>query len=319
MLDAAFARLRLQVAAGGRPASLTALPSDVRPAVELADRVGAALLPVLDATAEARRQRQQVARQVRTATAPARTVAVGLVTLPLVVVPVLAALVDVDLVGFYRTGVGLVVGTIAVCLWGTGVAGVAVLVAQAGRDPRPAGPSARVLVAAAVGWLVVGPWVAVPAAVVTRLTYRRPPAPPHPDLADACDLVATALSAGVTVPAALRESAAHVPALGDDLRRLAWQVELGRCRPGGGPEVPTSVGRLAATLADGVAAGGPLVPTLRDLARLVRADRGAAAEAQALRLPVRLTFPTALCLLPATVLAIGAPIVVTGLSAVGGT
>ena len=71
-------------------------------------------------------------------------------------------------------------------------------------------------------------------------------------------------------------------------------------------------------LADGLDAGGPLVPALRALAREVRADRGAAAESAALRLPARLTFPTALLLLPATVLAIGAPIVLTGLASFSG-
>ena len=71
-------------------------------------------------------------------------------------------------------------------------------------------------------------------------------------------------------------------------------------------------------VADARDAGGPLGPALRSLAAHVRADRGAARHQQAMRLPARLTFPTALCLLPATVLAIGAPIVASGLSAVGG-
>ena len=82
--------------------------------------------------------------------------------------------------------------------------------------------------------------------------------------------------------------------------------------------VPPTCARLAEVLADGLEAGGPLVPALRALAREVRADRGAAAESAALRLPARLTFPTALLLLPATVLAIGAPIVLTGLASFSG-
>lgn len=318
--DAALTRLRLQVAAGGRPASLAELPADVRPAVAVADRVGAALLPTLDAAASARGQRRRIARQVHTATAPARTVAAGLVVLPVVAVPVLARLLDVDLLAFYATPIGTMVGAVALVLWATGAVTIAALVTRAERDPRPPGPGPRVLVAGLVAGLVVAPWAAVVAAVVARLTFRAPPPSPHADLADACDLVATALSAGLAVPAALREAALHVSWLGADLRRLAWQAELGRLQAEPGRStVPPDCAPLAATLADGLAAGGPLVPALRALAREVRADRGAAAESQALRLPTRLTFPTTLCLLPATVLAIGAPIVVTGLSVVSGT
>lgn len=317
--DAALARLRLRVAAGARPDGLAGLPPDVRPAVDVADRVGAALLPALDAATEAHRHRRQVARQVHTATAPARTVAVGLVLLPLVAVPALASLLDVDLVGFYSSGIGTVVGAVALALWATGAVAIAGLVRHAGRDPVPPGPTARVVVAALVGWLLVGPWVAVAAAVVARATFRPTPPPPHADLADACDLTAAALSAGLTVPAALREAAPHLPPLANDLRRLAWQAELGRLAPGALPAgAPPSCARLAEALADGLDAGGPLVPALRALAREVRADRGAAAESAALRLPARLTFPTALLLLPATVLAIGAPVVVTGVAEFSG-
>lgn len=317
--DAALTRLRLRVAAGARPDRLGGLPAEVRPAVRVAEEVGAALLPTLDAATDAHRHRRAVARQVHTATAPARTVAIGLAVLPLVAVPVLAALLDIDLVGFYGTGVGAVVGIVALGLWAAGAGLIAGLVARAGRDPGPPGPTPRVLVAGMVGWLVAGPWLAAVAAVAARLTFRASPPAPHARLADACDLVAAALSAGLTAPAALRQVAPHLPTIADDLRRLAWQVELGRLVPGAPTRgVPSTCDRLAATLADGLEAGGPLVPALRALAREVRAERGAAAESAALRLPARLTFPTALLLLPATVLAIGAPIVVTGLASFSG-
>lgn len=316
--DAALSRLRLRVAAGARPDGLAGIPAEVRPAVEVADRVGAALLPTLDAAADAHRQRRAVARQVHTATAPARTVAVALVLLPVIAVPGLAGLLDVDLVGFYGGGIGAVVGLVALGLWTVGAVMIWGLVARAGSDPRPVTATPRVVVAGLVGWLLVGPWLAVVLAVAARATFRAPPPPPHVGLADACDLVAAALSAGATVPASLREAAPHLPALAGDLHRLAWQVELGRLSPGAATRgVPATCDRLATTLADGLDAGGPLVPALRALAREVRAERGAAAESAALRLPARLSFPTALLLLPATVLAIGAPIVVTGLEAFG--
>lgn len=318
--DAALARLRLRAAAGARADRLDLLPPEVRPAVAVAESVGAALLPTLDAAAAAHDHRRAVTRQVRTATAPARTVAVGLVALPVVAVPVLARLLAVDLVAFYTTGVGVVVGLVALGLWAAGAATIAVLVSRAGRDPAPPGPVPRVVAAGVVGWLLLGPWGAVVAAGAARLTHRPGPPPDHAQLGDACDLTAAALSAGLTVPAALRQAADHLPTLADDLRRLAWQVDLGRLGPDAAPAtVPSSCRPLAAALADGIEVGGPLVPTLRVLARQVRARHGAAAEAAALRLPARLTFPTALLLLPATVLSIGAPIVVTGLAAFSGT
>lgn len=317
--DLALTRVRLQVAAGAPPGALDTLPAEVRPAIRVAHQVGAAMLPVLDAAADAHRQRRAVARQVRTATAPARTVALGLVLLPVVAVPALAALLDLDLLAFYGAGIGRLVGLVALGLWGAGAAAIALMVRHAGRDPVPPGPTVRVLGAGVVAWLVVAPWAAVLAAGVARLTFRPPPPPPPPALAEACDLTAAALSAGLAVPTALREVAPHLPDLGSDLRRLAWQVELGRLAPGAPTRgVPASCARMATTLADGLAVGGPLVPALRTLARELRSERGALAEAAALRLPARLTFPTALLLLPATVLAIGAPIVGTGLAAIGG-
>ena len=75
--------------------------------------------------------------------------------------------------------------------------------------------------------------------------------------------------------------------------------------------------RLAVLLAAAERVGAPVAPSVRHLARELRADDLARVLAAAERLPAQPTFPTALCLLPATVLLIGAPIVQTGLSAAG--
>ncbi|MFP4234382.1 MAG: hypothetical protein ACLFUG_05585, partial [Nitriliruptoraceae bacterium] len=75
--------------------------------------------------------------------------------------------------------------------------------------------------------------------------------------------------------------------------------------------------RLAAIIAAADRTGAPVAPSLRHLARELRADDLARVLAAAERLPAQLTFPTALCLLPATVLLVGAPIVHTGLQVVG--
>lgn len=315
--DAALARTRLRAAAGLPILPADDLPAPARSALAVADRVGAPVLPVLAAVQDAQEQQRRTERQVATAAAPARTVAVLLVALPLVVVPVLGRLLDLDLVAFYTSGPGLAVAAVAAVLWCLGAALTVGLLRHADREPTPSGPLPRALGAGLLALVVVGPWAAVLAAAVAWAAHRPGTPPPHPLLATACELVATALSAGLTVAAALREAAHELPDLATDLRRVAWQAELGRL--GGAPDgAPAAVVPLCRVLAEGMAAGSPLVPALRDLARQVRADRGALAEARALRLPARLTFPTSLLLLPATVLAIGAPIVASGLSAVGG-
>ncbi len=316
--DVALARIRLRAAAGLPIRPAEDLPDPARSALAVADRVGAPVLPVLAAVQDAHEQQRRTDRQVAMATAPARTVAVLLVALPVVVVPVLGRLLDLDLVAFYTSGPGLAVAAVAVVLWGLGAALTIGLLRHADREPTPSGPLPRSLGAALLALVVVGPWAAVLAAAVAWATHRPGPSPPHRSLATACELLATALSAGLTVAAALRESARELPELAADLSRVAWHVELGRMHAMA-DGAPTALVPLCRVLADGMAVGSPLAPALRDLARQVRADRGAFAEARALRLPARLTFPTSLLLLPATVLAIGAPIVASGLSAVGGS
>ncbi len=311
-----LARVRLRVAAGARPGDLRGLDADDRRAIRVADRVGAPLLPVIEAAEVAATQRREIDDAVASAVAPARTVGAALVLLPVLVVPGLATMLDLDLSAFYTSPIGMVVGAVALGLWLAGIGLVVGMVRMTSSDLRPPSPVGRVVVVGVAVGLVVGPWAAVAAAVVARLTWRAPAPPPHPDLAAACELVAAALQAGLSVGAALREVAADLPDLTADLRRLALLVELGHVDLGAA--APPALVGVATVVADARNSGGPLGPALRSLAAHVRADVGAARHQQAMRLPARLTFPTALCLLPATVLAIGAPIVASGLSVVSG-
>lgn len=313
---AGLARVRMRVAAGARPGDLRGLARDDRRAIRVADRVGAPLLPVIEAAEVAAAQRREIDDAVASAVAPARTVGAALVLLPVLVVPGLAAMLDLDLGAFYSSPVGMVVGAVAVGLWLAGLGLVAGMVRMTSGELRPPSPSGRMAMAGVAAGLVVGPWAGVAAAVAARLTWRAPAPPPHRDLAAACELGAAALQAGLPVGAALREVAGDLPDLTTDLRRLALLVELGHADLPAA--APPALAEVAGVVADARDAGGPLGPALRSLAAHVRADRGAARHQQAMRLPARLTFPTALCLLPATVLAIGAPIVASGLSAVGG-
>jgi hypothetical protein len=309
--EVALTRARLRAASGADLGALRDLPPVAARAVAVAREVGAPLLPVLDAAEEVLRQERELADAVAAAAAPARTVAIAMLALPAVAVPVLGRLLDLDLVAFYTTSAGLVVGALAAGLW---VAGAGIILALVrGTSPRPATPTARIVLVALVAWALAGPVAVAVGAAVARLTWRAPPPPPPDDLDAACDLLAAVLLAGLPAGPGLRVVADHLPGLAVPLRRLALAIELGR------PPDADALGALTIAITDGLATGAPLTPALRALARRLRADRAAAAREAAGRLPARLTFPTALCLLPATVLAIGAPIVGAGLGAVSGT
>jgi pilus assembly protein TadC len=74
--------------------------------------------------------------------------------------------------------------------------------------------------------------------------------------------------------------------------------------------------RLRAVLTTAGEVGAPAAPTLRHLARDLRAAELARLMAAAERLPAQLTVPTTLLLLPVTLLLVGAPLVASGLARV---
>ncbi|MBW3662900.1 MAG: type II secretion system F family protein [Actinobacteria bacterium] len=270
-------RARLEVGAPVPP------DADLHPrlhrALQLARAVGAPALPALDAAAAALDDDDRRRRALQVATAQARTVAVGLVVLPLLALPVFGAMTGVDVLGFYASPAGRVVAVLAVGLFTAGAAIAALLLRSATAD-RP-----------------------------DRLGAVT-------DLDEVADLVATALSSGAPAGFALRATARVLPHHAAQLERLALVIERGVA-----PSHPVSpragFDRIAALVRTGISWGAPVAPSLRRLGRDVRAERLAAALARAEALPARLTFPTALCLLPATVLSIGAPLLASGLAAAG--
>lgn len=305
---AELARLRLAVMSG-RPPDVRRLDAAAAAAVDVAMRFGAPLEPVLDAVTDAARADREVADEVAAALAPVRSVAIALAALPMVLVPVLGRLVDMDLAGFYATPTGRMVALVVGLLWAVGVVGVVAVVRSAGRTGGRGSVGPVVVgIAAAV---IVHPLVGLAAGAV--LWRRRPPAPVR-GLAPCLELAAIATSAGLPLGSALREAAVVADqSLAAGLRQLAMQVDLGR------PVVPASDawGRVASLVSELATSGGPPTAALRLTAAQVRVEERAEARQQAARLPSRLTFPTVLGLLPATVLAIGAPLVTTGLDALG--
>jgi Flp pilus assembly protein TadB len=346
-------RLRLRVAAGAPPEDLSALSPRSRRAVAVALAVGAPLLDAIDGAQAAEDDAAQARRAVAVASAQTKAVAAGLLLAPAVLVPGLGRLVGADLIGFYSSGLGLLVlGAGGVLLLVGGLLIVA-LVRRVGRSaaPRSAGHRAPLVIGLAAGglaWWLVGPVAAPLAAVIVHhLVEQRSTAAPVMGVDEAADLAATALAGGVSAPEALRVAAEHLPDLAHRLGRLAFSLELGmtaedldprttqrgdaprasfpraasrsqaRASPRRRPASSDGLLHLVAVLTTADELGAPIAPTLRRLARDLRADELARVLAAAERLPAQLTFPTALCLLPATVLLVGAPIVHAGLETAG--
>jgi Flp pilus assembly protein TadB len=323
----ALDRLRLRVAAGAPPGGLAELPERCRRALRVAERVGAPMLDAVDAAQAAQDDADRARRAVTVASAQTRVVALGLLVAPLLLVPGLSRLVGADLVAFYGTGLGLTVLAVGSVLLAVGAAAVWLLVRRVGRaatSPRRTGPgrpggvaTLAAVVAGVTAWWVVGVAVApLTVVLVHHLVARRAGATETVvGVDEAADLAATALAGGVAAAEALRLTADELTELAPRLRRLAFGLELGMDAEAFHGDDP--VGRLGAIMATAQDSGAPVAPTLRHLARELRADDLARVLAAAERLPAQLTFPTALCLLPATVLLIGAPIVHAGLTAAG--
>jgi Flp pilus assembly protein TadB len=334
--------LRLRVSAGAPLAGLGELSERTRRAVAVAERSGAPLLGALDGALAAEDDLARARRAVAVASAQARAVAIGLIGAPLLLVPALGRLVGADLRGFYTSPAGLIVLAVGIGLLGLGAALIVVLIARVGRAAAPRhrpglAAAAVALTAAVLAWRTVGPAVAPLAGLgAHHLATRRGARPGSgAGIDEAVDLAATALGGGVSPAEALRLAADELPALAAGLRRLAFDLELGLAIAGTtatsrsaswtGPassarrpaEAADPFARLAAVLTAADALGAPAVPTLRRLGADLRAEELARVLAAAERLSAQLTFPTALCLLPATVLLVGAPIVYAGLAGLG--
>lgn len=312
---AGLADLRGRIVAGAPVGDLRATPPRVQRAVRVALEVGAPLVPAVDAATAALEDDDRRRRAVQVATAQARTVAAGLLCLPLLLVPGLGRILGVDLLAFYATSAGRVVLAVAASLIAVGAVLVRATIrrATAGLDRRRGRVGPAVLAGAVLG-LGVGATAGVVAGVMVLAVGRRPAATHDPSLDEVADLVATALAGGTSTSAALR--LVGRVGVGDPaaLDRLALAADLGRVDDA----QAGSLAPLAQVLAATRRWGAPAAASLRALARDLRAEELARALAAAERLPAQLTVPTTLCLLPASVLLLGAPLVADGLASAGG-
>lgn len=334
---AALDDVRLRVATGAPLPAASSMPERCRRAVAIAAIVGSPIADAVDAARAAEEDLAEARRAVAVASAQARAVAVVLLAAPFLVAPALARIVDVDLASFFTTATGVVVLGMAGIMYVAGASIVLVLVRRAASADGRHGSSSRgsflaVAVASVFTWTVITPLMSPIAALVAhRLTTRRAGPSVAPGADEAVDLVATALHGAVGVPEAVRLVADQLPQLSDGLRRLAWELQSGSRITDGDRRLPvtgqrdgarrgsavTGMPRLGVLLHTAEETGAAVAPMLHRLASQLRADHLAERLAAAERLPAHLTFPTALFLLPATVLLIAAPIVHAGWSAAG--
>ncbi len=198
----------------------------------------------------------------------------------------------------------------------------------------PRRPDRALVGALAIGGLVIavgiGPFpvlVAVAAALLARRvrlvrTARAGRRAAERSLPDAMDLLVLSVRAGLTPQQAIRDLAASAP---DEVRTAFAQVvhrsDRGQAFADALAALPETLGTSALALADTLASseryGLPVGPMLDQLSTEARAARRRLDEADARKLPVRLSFPLVVCTLPSFVLLAIAPAVVAALSSLG--
>lgn len=184
----------------------------------------------------------------------------------------------------------------------------------------------------ALGVLTIGPLaVAVGGAAIVMARFlapiraaRRVRFAIERELPDAMDLLVLSVRAGLTPFQAVGELAtSNEPLVGDAFAEVIRRTERGQPFADALAALPDRLGPSAAALADVIAAsdrnGLALGPVLDQLAVEVRAARRRFDQAEARKLPVRLSFPLVTCTLPSFVLLAIAPAVIAALSSLGGT
>jgi tight adherence protein C len=188
------------------------------------------------------------------------------------------------------------------------------------------------IVGTAICVLTIGP-LAVAAAGATTVMMRRLAAVRaarrrrgdiERELPDAMDLLVLSVRAGLTPFQTVRELAASDEAVvGEAFAEVVRRTERGQPFADALAALPERLGPSASALADVIASsdrnGLALGPVLDQLTVEIRAARRRLDQAEARKLPVRLSFPLVTCTLPSFVLLAIAPAVIAALSSLGGT
>mgnify|MGYP001794412752 CR=1 FL=1 len=179
--------------------------------------------------------------------------------------------------------------------------------------------------AAVLGALMVSTIVGVGAMLRRlrpRLAERRRRAEMHAALPDAVDLLVLMIRSGLTPHLAVRAMARRAPGPTRDgfdavVRRVDRGIVLADALDALVAATVPAYAWVADALTTSERHGTPRAPVLDQLALEARRRRRADAEAHARTLPVRLSFPLVVCILPAFVLVAIAPAVMAALSSLG--
>jgi tight adherence protein C len=186
-----------------------------------------------------------------------------------------------------------------------------------------------IVVGAIAAVLVVGPVLTLAAAgcgvAIRRLrsiaVQRRARNEIERSLPDTIELLVLLIHAGLTPVQAVRESAGVAPpSARPGFSAVVHHLDRGQDFSRALAALPEHLGAGAVGLTDLIAGadrnGLPLSPVLESLAYEARAARRRRSEADARRLPVRLSFPLVACTLPSFVLLAIAPAVIAALSSI---
>ena len=151
--------------------------------------------------------------------------------------------------------------------------------------------------------------VALPRWVSTSGTGR-PSKTPHPDLGEIAGLLSVGLHGGLSLTGALTATAEALgPHTGNAIRLLLRSARISGLRDAL-LNAPDPLGPLTRRLAESERTGAPLIATLDAFEREQAATSHATVVERARALPVRLTIPLTLLILPGSVLALVGPTVV---------
>lgn len=198
------------------------------------------------------------------------------------------------------------------------------------RSGAPAGRGLLGAVAGLAGFVLMGPMAPLTGAALwwtlhrTRpvLDERRRRRAVHAALPDTVDLLVLIIRSGLTPHLAVRAMARRAPpASRRGFVRVVRRLDRGSVLADALGVLVECTAPSYAAIADALATserhGTPLAPVLDQLALEARRRRRADAEADARTLPVRLSFPLVVCILPAFVLVAIAPAVMAALSSLG--
>ena len=200
------------------------------------------------------------------------------------------------------------------------------------RPHRRRWPGVAAVLGTALVALTVGP--IAPAAAGAAIVLRRRLAPLRAtrrrrltierELPEAMDLLVLGVRAGLTpFQAVLELATSSEPVIAHAFADVVRRTERGQPFADALAALPDLLGPPAAALADVIATsdrnGLALGPMLDQLTVEIRAARRRRDQADARKLPVRLSFPLVTCTLPSFVLLAIAPAVIAALSSLGGS